>query len=163
MCRHANKVTVEHFVNFATADRREFAGCPPLLRGACCFAHSGIWVRQPYLLALRLAVKLGLAIPAATFPLVFVTVGCTAPGHAWQPGHASSVIPVWFFVGPAHPRCWARTQRFWPTATTASCAPPKPTGTPPAPPAGHVGHCRPPHHRRVLLCGLEHGKFSGPC
>jgi hypothetical protein len=49
---------------------------------------------------LWLAVKLGLAIPAAAFLLVFVTVGCIALGHAWQPVYASHVIPVWFFAGP---------------------------------------------------------------
>lgn len=45
--------------------------------------------------------KLGLAIPAAAFLLAFVTVGCIALGHAWQPGYASPGIPVWFFAGPA--------------------------------------------------------------
>lgn len=64
----------------------------------CAFQHLG---RQSYLLALWLAVKLGLAIPAAAFLLVFVTVGRSALSHAWQPGHASPVIPVWFFAGPA--------------------------------------------------------------
>ena len=48
---------------------------------------------------LRLTVKLGLTISAASFVLVFITLLRYVLGYTWAPGYASLIVSIWFFAG----------------------------------------------------------------
>jgi glycosyltransferase involved in cell wall biosynthesis len=48
---------------------------------------------------LRLTVKLGLAISAAAFIFVLITLVRYLLGHSWEPGYLSIMVSIWFFAG----------------------------------------------------------------
>ncbi|GAB3874432.1 glycosyltransferase family 2 protein [Hymenobacter segetis] len=48
---------------------------------------------------LRLTVKLGLAISAAAFGFVLITLARYLLGHSWEPGYISLIVSIWFFAG----------------------------------------------------------------